>query len=150
MDNIDERRLDHVHLGCTQRERLISNYKNMFESGISAGAMEKLPEAKAPGKPETNTISTWSCHMEGHAKKWYCELANKTTEQLWKVATPCIDDHHFLKSRRKRVSGRIIYCLFTNFSDCLYLTRIGRPDFLWSVNKLARAVTKSTKACDKR
>ena len=33
---------------------------------------------------------------------------------------------------------------------CLYLARIGRPDVLWSVNKLARAVTKWTKSCDKR
>ena len=33
---------------------------------------------------------------------------------------------------------------------CLYLARIARPDILWSVNKLARAVTKWTKACDKR
>ena len=24
-----------------------------------------------------------------------CELANKTTQQLYKVSTPCIDDHHF-------------------------------------------------------
>ena len=30
------------------------------------------------------------------------------------------------------------------------MARIGRPDILWSVNKLARAVTKWTKACDKR
>ena len=27
---------------------------------------------------------------------------------------------------------------------------VGRPDILWSVNKLARATTKLTKACDKR
>ena len=33
---------------------------------------------------------------------------------------------------------------------CLYLPRIGRPDILWSVNKLARSITKSTKVCDKR
>ena len=36
--------------------------------------------------------------MEGHAKKCverYCELANKTTQQLHKVATPWIDDHQF-------------------------------------------------------
>ena len=33
---------------------------------------------------------------------------------------------------------------------CLYLARIGRLDILWSVNKLAHAVTKWTKACDKR
>ena len=29
---------------------------------------------------------------------------------------------------------------------CLYLARIGRPDILWSVNKLARSITKWTKA----
>ena len=34
--------------------------------------------------------------------------------------------------------------------ECLYLERIGRPDILWSVNKLARSVTKWTTACDKR
>ena len=33
---------------------------------------------------------------------------------------------------------------------CLYLASIGRPDILWSVSKLAREVTKWTKACDKR
>ena len=33
---------------------------------------------------------------------------------------------------------------------CLYLARIGRRDILWSVNKLARSVTKWTQACDKR
>ena len=42
---------DHENLGCTQRECTISddivtNYKDMFESRISAGAMEKLPETK--------------------------------------------------------------------------------------------------------
>ena len=32
----------------------------------------------------------------------------------------------------------------------LYLARIGRLDLLWTVNVLARAVTKWTQACDKR
>ena len=32
----------------------------------------------------------------------------------------------------------------------LYLARIGRPDILWSVNKLARSIIKWTKICDKR
>ena len=33
---------------------------------------------------------------------------------------------------------------------CLYLARIGRPDIPWSVNKLARSITKWSKSCDKR
>ena len=33
---------------------------------------------------------------------------------------------------------------------CLYLARIGQLDIFWSVNELARSITKWTKACDKR
>ena len=33
---------------------------------------------------------------------------------------------------------------------CLNLARIGRPDMLWSVNKISRPITKWTKTCDKR
>ena len=57
----------------------------MFESRISAGATEKLPCS------ENLSISSWSYDMEGHAKKCverYCELSNKTTQQLhtyWKT-----------------------------------------------------------------
>ena len=36
------------------------------------------------------------------------------------------------------------------FTKSLYLVRIGRPDILWSVNKLARSETKWTQACDRR
>ena len=64
----------------------------MFESRISAGGVEKVPF------PQNLRISSWSYDMEGHAMKCverFCELANKTTQQLHKASTPCIDDHHF-------------------------------------------------------
>ena len=87
----------------------------MFES---RGAKEKLP-TRASGKPDAETISSWSYDMEGlfydkrnesdevnltHAMTWkvtqrnverYCELAKKTTQHFFKVATPCMDDHQF-------------------------------------------------------
>ena len=85
--------LDHVYLGCTQRKCEISkdimdNYRTMFESRISAGRLEKLPF------PQNIRISSWSYDMAGHAKKCverYCELANNTTQQLYKVSTSCIE-----------------------------------------------------------
>ena len=40
--------------------------------------------------------------------------------------------------------------LLENCQKYLYLAHIGRPDILWSVKKLARSITKWTKACDKR
>ena len=79
----------------------------------------------------------------------YCELANKTTQQLHTVSTPCIDDHHFEEEELKSV--RDVWKVCSQFVlTCLYLPRIGRPDILWSVNKLARSITKWTRACDKR
>ena len=86
--------LDHVYLGCTQRQCEISkdvvdNYRTMFESRISAGGTEKLPYS------ENFRISSSSYDMEGHAKKCverYCELANKTTQQLYKVCTSVLSN----------------------------------------------------------
>ena len=89
--------------------------------------------------------------MAGRAKECvgrYCELANKTTQQLYKVSTPCIDDHHF-KEETKSV-GEVSSTCSQIVLKCLYLARIGRPDISWSVNQLARSITKWTKARDKR
>ena len=72
-----------------------------------------------------------------------------TTQQLYKVSTPCIDDHHFKEEETKSV-GELSQVCSQIVLKCLYLARIGRPDILWSVNKLARSITKWTKACDKR
>ena len=142
--------LDHEHLGCTQRKCQISkdivdDHRTMFESRISAGA-EKLPFT------QNIRISSWSYDMEGHAKKCverYCELANKTTQQLYKVSGPCIDDHHFKEEEMKSV-GDLSHVCSQIVLKYLYLARIGRPDILWSVNKFARSITKWTNACDKR
>ena len=93
--------LDHVYLGCTQRQHLC--------------------------------ISSWSYDMAGHAKKCverYCELANKTTQQLYKVSTPCINDHHFKEEEKKSV-GELSHVCSQIVLKCLYLARIGRPDILW-------------------
>ena len=120
----------------------------MFESRISQGAKEKL---LCSGKPDAD-ISSWSYDMEGNPKKCverYCDLANKTPQQLYKVSTLCIDDRHFKEEELGSV-GELSNVCSQIFMECLYLARIGRPDILWSVNKLARAVTKWTRACDKR
>ena len=55
--------LDHVYLGCTQRQCQISkdivdNYRTMFESRVSAGRVEKLPCS------ENLRISSWSYDQE--------------------------------------------------------------------------------------
>ena len=142
--------LDQVYLGCTQRERkpnetVIEQFSKMFESRISAGATEKLLVWQ---KPHAQTVA-WSCDMEGHAQKCverYCELANEKVE--YKVSSPCLDDHQFEKEELESV-GELSEVCSQIVLKCLYLARIERPDILWSVNKLARLVTKWTQACDR-
>ena len=73
----------------------------------------------------------------------------KTTQQLYKVSTPCIDDHHFKEEELNSV-GELSKVCCQIVLKCLYVARIGRPEILWSVNKLARSITQWTKACDKR
>ena len=130
----------------------MDNYRSMLESRISAGATKKLPEKEATVKPDAETVSSWSYDMEGHAKKCverYCELANKTTQQLYKVATPCMDDHQFKEEESESV-GKLSTVCSQIVLTCLCLARVGRPGVLWSVNKPARALTKWTKSCDER
>ena len=67
--------------------------------------------------------------MERHAKKCvesYCELANKTTQQLYKVSTTSIDDHHFKEGMNLlENSHKYVLKLLEN----VFLARIGKPDF---------------------
>ena len=56
--------LDHVYLGCTQRECepneiIIEQYSEMFESRISAGANEKLPGWENLTQKELRGPMTW-------------------------------------------------------------------------------------------
>ena len=121
---------------------IVANCRDMFESKISAGAKA----TRASRKPDAETISSWPYDMEGHAKKCvekYCELANNTTQQLYIVATPCMDDHPFQEEENESVRELSTVCSKIVLK-CLYLARVGRPDILWSVKKLARAFPKWT------
>ena len=55
---------------------------------------------------ETPKICSWSYGMDGHAKNCmerFSEIANKTTQQLYKVSTPGPCDHQFREEELKSV-----------------------------------------------
>ena len=54
-----------------------------------------------------------------------------------------------LKKKKCKSVGELSHVCSQFVLKCLYFARIGRPDILWSVNKLARSITKWTKTCDK-
>ena len=65
------------------------------------------------------------------------------------IQSPFLDDHH-LNTEEIESVGDLSKVCSQIVLNCLFLARIGRPDILWSVNNLARSVTKWTQACDRR
>ena len=59
-------------------------------------------------------------------------------------------DYHQSKEEQNESVGELSTVCSHTVLKCLSLDRIERPDIPWSVSKLARAITKWTKACDKR
>ena len=116
--------LYHVYLGCTQRECETKIF--VFLHGPMIW--------KVMQKNVWSDIASWP---------------TKQTQQLYKVTTPCLDDHQFQEEELGSVGDLSKVCSQIVLK-CLYLARIGRPDTLWSADKLARTVTKWTRACDKR
>ena len=105
--------LDHVYLGCTQRpceisKDVVDNYRTILNHEFPRGELKNYHARKIFVFLRGPTI--W----EGHTKKCverYCELANKTTQQLYKVSTPCIDDHHLKEEELKSVENCHKYAL---------------------------------------
>ena len=90
--------------------------------------------------------------MQGHAAQCverYLELANKSPSCLRQVSTPCVDEHS-IASENFDVKGELAHCCSRIVLKALFSARRSRPDTLWSVNTLARNVTKWTKADDQR
>ena len=79
----------------------------------------------------------------------YLELTNQTRKILKKAQTPCIDDH-LLPPEDFDTKGQLEKDCSEAVLKALYLARICRPDILWTVNALAREVTRWIAACDKR
>ena len=116
--------LDHVYFGCTQRhcetrKHIVDNRRTMFESRLS---QEQRKTTKL-GKSE------YFCWVLRHGRSCQevCgnDIANwrtKPTEQLYKVSTPCIDDHLFKEGELKSVGELSEVCSQIVFEMSLYGT----------------------------
>ena len=68
--------------------------------------------------------------MEGHAKKCAeiaCELANKTAQQLYKVSTPCLDDHQIKEEEMETFCSQIVLNRL-NLGTCVLTRRECKPN----------------------
>ena len=119
--------LAHVYLGCIQREckpneTIIEQFRKKL-MWVRYICWSNWEIARMWQTLRKNFIVLHD--MEWHAWKCvdrYCELANKKTEQLYKVSHPCLDDHQFKHSSRKNSNQwRIVRSLLTNCLDMLVL-----------------------------
>ena len=140
---------DQENLGCTQRQceiskDIVDNYRTMFESRISAGAREKLLFSEI--FVFLHGLMTWKVmprNVWNDIVSWQTKRLNNSTKYQLHAF------HHFKEEELKSVGEWSKVCSQVVLK-CLYLARIGSPDVSWSVNKLARTITKWTEACDKR
>ena len=119
---------------------MVDNYRNMFESKISAGALEKYQFPRNRMRIFPHGPVTWKVMQRSEWK----DIANWRTKQLNSYTK---SQHHVMtttnsKKKKWESVGELSKFCSQIVLKGLYLARIGRPDILWSVNKLARAVTK--------
>ena len=123
--------LDNVYLGHTQREckpneNIIDQYREMFESRISAAATERLPGLGENLTQKTSRgPATWKDNFEKSALKDIVRWHTKKVEQFYKVSCPCLDDHKFKQEELESVGELSQVCLHIVLK-CLYLARMGR------------------------
>ena len=90
--------LDHVYLGCTQRQcevsqDIVDNYRTMFESRISAGGLEKLPFSQnirilhglmtwwVMQRNVWNDIVSWLIRLHSNSTKYLLHASMTTTSK---------------------------------------------------------------------
>ena len=143
--------LDHVFLGCTQRLCEIS--KKTLQTITEPCLNPQFPQEQRKNY-HARKISvllrgpmTWKVMPRNVWKdivSWRTKRLNNFTKYQLHALTTIISKKNWNPWENcQTVCSQIGIKFF-------YLARFGRPDILWSVNNLARSITKWTKACDKR
>ena len=138
--------LDHVNLGCTQRQceiskDIVGKYRTMFESRISAGLSSLKISVFLHG------LVTWLVmqrNVWNDTVSWRTRRLSNSTKYLLHASMTTTS------KKKKWICWRIVTSMLSNCSEMSMLSTNGRPDIQWSVNKFARSITKWTKVCDKR
>ena len=78
-------------------KRIVEENRKLFESLLSAGPAQPLPDQTPLRGP-----TTWK-DTQRNASKKNCELANNKIEHLYKVSTPCLGDYQFKEEELRTV-----------------------------------------------
>ena len=119
--------LDHVYLGCTQREckpnEIIEEFSKMFESRICI--LEQLKSYQVEKSLTQRPLrgpKIWEDMLEN---AWRDAASSQTkVQQLYKVLNPRLDDH-IVKQEELESIGELSEVCSQNVLKCLYLARSG-------------------------
>mgnify|MGYP000031465580 CR=1 FL=1 len=145
-----------VYLGCKQEdiptpEDLVRQKTGIYNSVFHDEKIDP-DDNNQGGAAIPQHIKAWQYDVQGHVKQTvdrYCELAGVTTDTPKEVATPNLDDHMLQKEDFDNRGAHADDCAKIVLK-ALWPARIARPELLWTVNALARNVTKWIRADDKR
>ena len=109
--------LDHVYLGCTQRQceisqHIVDNHRTMFESRISAVRTEKLPSLKI--FVFLHDLMTWLVmqrNVWNEIVSWQTRLHNNFTKYLLHASMITTS------KRRNEICWRIVTSMLSNCSE---------------------------------
>ena len=141
--------IDHVYLGCTQREAKVDLHAVQSQTGL----FKKLTTTrKADQKVQAKENIRWKRSLLG---AMICKVMPKnawrdTANEQRRSPAGCNTVRRRSRDTTGRLSGELSAVCTQIFLQCLYVARIGRPELLWSVNTLARSVTNWIKTCDKK
>ena len=132
---------DVLNVNANQMKQLLKNTQRCLNHMFLQEQRQNYTGGKIPTQKQLHGPMIWK-DMPRSARK---DTANwQKVEQLYKVSSPCLDDHQFKKEELESVEELSEVCS-QMVLKCMYLARIGRPDIQWSVvNKLTRAITKWT------
>ena len=109
-------------------------------------------DPKAKSKPkEPKKIRGYQYDLTGNASDCvarYLELSGLKHGDLKPASTPCLDDTQ-IPEEEFLCAGHLAKHCSKIVLKCLWCARLTRPDLYWTVNYLARKVSKWDKACDR-
>ena len=112
----------------------------------SAQIQMSKPKRKSP-KTSQLGASTWKVTLESVLNAFASWHTRRLTNFM--KCPHCLDDHQ-IKPEDPEIVGELSEMCTQIVLKCLYLTRVGTPDLLWTFNCLAGSVTKWKRACDLR
>ena len=137
---------DALNVNANRTKSLLSSTQKCLNHEF---LLEQLKNYQGAKNPLAETVlRTWKDMLENALR----DTASWQTKKRISYTKFQVPAWMITKSRRRSLNQWENYPMYAHkiVLKCLYVARIGQPDVLWSVNKLARSVTKWTGACDKR